>query len=99
MIEPFGDLIPRKRFREGVSSLRGIQDALGDLNDSDVNRELVLAYAREVLAGDRNDCSDFLIAFVQQMPGVGLPQFGWSTVGLIAQQGGENLLRRDLGFA
>ena len=62
MIEPFGDLIPRKRFREGVSSLRGIQDALGDLNDCDVNRELVLAYAREVLAGDRNDCSPLVAA-------------------------------------
>jgi inorganic triphosphatase YgiF len=62
MIEPFGDLIPPKRFREGVSSLHGIQDALGDLNDCEVNRKLVLAYATEVLAGDGDDHSPLVAA-------------------------------------
>jgi triphosphatase len=53
MIEPFADLIPHKRFHEIVSSLHGIQDGLGDLNDCKVNRELLLAYAKELLAGDQ----------------------------------------------
>jgi len=52
MIEPFADLIPHKRFNEIVSSLHGIQDGLGDLNDCKVNRRLLLAYAKDVLAGD-----------------------------------------------
>jgi inorganic triphosphatase YgiF len=50
MIEPLGDLMPRKQYLEVVSSLREIQDALGLLNDGRINRGLVLAYAKDVLA-------------------------------------------------
>ncbi|MEP9370788.1 CHAD domain-containing protein [Mesorhizobium sp. KR1-2] len=51
MAEPFAGIVSWKRFDNVVSSLHAIQDALGDLNDCKVNREIALAYAQKVLAG------------------------------------------------
>jgi CHAD domain-containing protein len=62
MIEPFRELLSRKRFRTAVTCLQEIQDALGDLNDFNVNREIALAFAREGLADKTGDGSALFAA-------------------------------------
>jgi triphosphatase len=51
MLEPVADLLPRKRIGSILKSLRALQDALGQLNDCNVNRRLALKYANKMLAG------------------------------------------------